>query len=124
MQSHTFKSFYLVTLFFISLNTIQSQVVLVKTVIQKYDKYATSNSLAVSKKSISNKIGTGVIAGIHQTLFWRIGVDMHIGLVGQFGKEYIDTKYLQTPTQNTVVDQWKPNARFIWGFNLYIALGK
>ncbi len=93
-------------------------------VLQKRYEYVSSSTINYSENKTSNKIGTGIITGIQEKLFGSIGIDIHMGLIGQFGKEHKVRFDSGIPMKNTIVDQWKLSPRFIWGFNLYLALGK
>ena len=71
------------------------------------------------------RLGAGFIFGHHIKIYKRLGIDIHIGALGEKGDE--STMVTAYPSRQVTVDKveiGKTNARIFAGFNFYLAIGK
>lgn len=84
--------------------------------------HSPDSYIGLEKKA--NKAALGFILGHNVQIFRRIGLDFHVGAVGQLGRETRVSKASKTAPALTTVRKNALDARPFWGVNLYIALGK
>lgn len=94
-----------------------------RTHYQQYaDEFGAFPAHYLYKERKANKRALGVIIGYNLKIYKQVGLDFHVGAVGQHGNEYALFRKHSTSAAITTLKNNVVNVRPFWGINLFIAI--